>query len=138
MLAQNICDRQTSTKWGGRVVAWRVTISALALMLTMPTTPASADVTTVDADLRCLVASLTLLNSPVEEQRRAGMGSFSYWLGRVDGGAPNIDLEERIAAVSQSMTQEDVARELIRCGAELMQRGREVQAIGNRLQERGL
>lgn len=83
-------------------------------------------VDSTEADLSCLVASLHLMNSSVPEQSQAGIASFLYWLGRVDGGAPDLDLETRIA------------NELVRCGTEMQTRGAEVQAIGDRLQARGL
>jgi hypothetical protein len=44
----------------------------------------------------------------------------------------------RIAEIAPTMTREIVARELIRCGGEMMARGREVQEMGARLAARGL
>lgn len=91
-----------------------------------------------DADVSCLVASLHLMNSAVPEQSQAGLASFLYWLGRVDGGAPGLDLETQIAGLSPSFTDAHLNAELVRCGTEMQTRGAEVQAIGNRLQARGL
>lgn len=116
----------------------RAAVTALGLLFFSAPQSVALESSTVDADLRCLVASLTLVNSSNPQQRQAGMGSFSYWLGRVDGAQPDIDLEERIATLSQQMTGEDVAREMVRCGTELMARGQEIQRIGNRLQSRGM
>jgi hypothetical protein len=95
-------------------------------------------VDSTEADLSCLVASLHLMNSSVPEQSQAGIASFLYWLGRVDGGAPDLDLETRIANLSPAFTNEHLNAELVRCGTEMQTRGAEVQAIGDRLQARGL
>lgn len=116
----------------------RAAVAAIGLLFFSAPQSVALESSTLDADLRCLVASLVLVNSTDAQERQAGMGSFSYWLGRVDGAEPNLDLEERIANLSQQMTSEDIARELVRCGSELMARGQEVQRIGNRLQSRGL
>ncbi|MEZ6023801.1 MAG: hypothetical protein R3C16_10410 [Hyphomonadaceae bacterium] len=109
----------------------------LALAWSAPTPATAIESNRLGADMRCLVASLTLITSSDPEQQRAGFGSFAYWLGRVDGAAPTINLEEEIATLAQSMTQEDVSHELVRCGGELQARGQQVTELGNRLSARG-
>jgi hypothetical protein len=98
----------------------------------------AAEPTTLDQDVSCLVVSLTLISSQDETTRENGLKAFLYWLGRVDGAAPTLDLETRIAEMAQAMTREDTSAELMRCGSVMVERGQEVQAIGGRLAERGL
>lgn len=115
---------------------------ASAVLLTLSTaSTASAEATAVnsqEADVSCFVATLTLLESPDPNIRTAGQAGMMYWLGKLDGAAPNLDLENRVAEIAPTMTQEMIGRELMRCGQEIVVRGREVQEIGARLQERGL
>lgn len=118
-------------------MGWRAALGAFAFGMCMAAPIEATEIDRVDSDLRCLAVSLTLLSSESAEQRQAGLGSFLYWLGRVDGGNPSIDLETRLRTLSTEMTQEQIASELVRCGQELVRRGQEVQAVGQRLEATG-
>jgi len=119
-------------------MALRAIMCATALFSCAAASAAAQEADALDADLRCLVVSLVLIGSTEPQQQQAGMGSFFYYLGRVDGARPGHDLEASLAQLAQTMTSEEISQEMVRCGSQLMTRGREVQDIGARLQNRGL
>jgi hypothetical protein len=90
------------------------------------------------AELNCLVVSLTLMNDPEPQRAQAGLMGFLYWLGRLDGAAPEFPLEERIRALAPTLSEEFLQAEAQRCGREMTERGTEVQTIGQSLTASGL
>lgn len=112
----------------------------LALLFAAPylaPAPAQAQDTRLDSDLSCFVVTLSMMQSSEPQIRTAGQSAFQYWLGRLDGGDPNFDLEGRLPAAIAAMTPERIASESTRCGQEMIARGNEVQAIGRRMEARG-
>ncbi|HYM18762.1 MAG TPA: hypothetical protein VEU06_09380 [Micropepsaceae bacterium] len=97
----------------------------------------SAAAANITADIRCLIASLSSGNSNDETVKTAGFLASLYYLGRLDGGAPNLDLESRMIAEIDKMTPEDVRSEAARCGSTMQARGAAFSEIGNHLVERG-
>ena len=89
------------------------------------------------ADLRCLVTSLSLTTSDDQTARTAGLLASLYYFGRLDGRAPNLDLENRMVAEIERMTPEEIRAEAPRCGSTMKDRGQALTAIGNHLVERG-
>jgi hypothetical protein len=60
-----------------------------------------------------------------------------YYMGRLDGRAPKLDLENMLIEEIKKMTSADYAAEAERCGASLKTRGQQVTQIGKNLMERG-
>ena len=89
------------------------------------------------SDVRCLVVSLNLADSADESIRRAALVSFQYFLGRLDGREPQLDLEQRLTAEVLRMSDEELRAQATVCGDMLVRRGREVGAIGRRIEDRG-
>jgi hypothetical protein len=85
------------------------------------------------ADVRCLLASVAIMNTPNNTTRAAAATSALYFLGRLDGRDLAMDLENLIRMESQKMSQNDIASESKRCGRELSARARVVSAIGQQL-----
>jgi hypothetical protein len=113
-------------------------MAALACAMACFAWPAQAQDQPLEAELSCLVVSLALMQSTDPQQSNSGRMAFLYWLGRLDGGDPSFDIEGRLPATFGVMTQERLATEAMRCGGEMIRRGNEVQAIGRRMEERGL
>jgi hypothetical protein len=105
---------------GGRIVA----------LLTLYSLPALAVAPESVLDVRCLVVTTTLLNSPDDSDRAAGISSAFYFLGRLDGREPHADLKPLIIAESKRMTSSDLRIESERCRKVLSARGAEIAAIG--------
>jgi|SRR5215831_5185883 len=111
---------------------------ALVLFLSPPLAARaqSADANTT-ADIRCLITSLSLGKSNNETVKTAGFLASLYYLGRLDGGAPNVDLETRMIAEIEKMTPEELRSEAVRCGSTMQARGKAFSDIGSHLLERG-
>lgn len=108
----------------------------LAIILTVSVHAAPAHSLSPDSteDIRCFVAAINLLQTTQDSAaRNAAFSSALYYLGRLDGRIPTLDLERLIVAESQKMTQSDLRSELQRCGKELSARGAVVTAIGQKL-----
>lgn len=88
-------------------------------------------------DVRCLIVVGQLSKSEDPELRDAGRVASQYFLGRIDGRAPALDLEAAIAAEGAAAVadQKDL---FLYCGELMKKRGAEVEAIGNRLVARGI
>jgi hypothetical protein len=60
-----------------------------------------------------------------------------YYIGRLDGRAPKLDIEGLMAQEIRRMTPADYDSEAKRCGNGLAEKGREITEIGKRLAEHG-
>ena len=60
-----------------------------------------------------------------------------YYIGRLDGRAPNFDLEGAMVEQMLKMTPADYASEAQRCGKRLQAKGQQITTIGKHLVERG-
>ena len=89
------------------------------------------------ADIRCFIAVSSLMESEDEAMRQAGSMASQYYLGRIDGRVPDLDLESAVAA-ELPIDQAALQALMQSCGAELEKRGQEVVAVGKRLTARGL
>ena len=108
----------------------------LGLLIGAASPTTTADAATED-DLRCLVVSIYLVKNKDPELAKAGQMASGYFLGRIDGRTPHLDLEEAMVRVSKSMDEARVKAEAGRCGALLQQRGAAVVAMGRRIKQRG-
>ena len=59
-----------------------------------------------------------------------------YYIGRLDGRMPKLDIEKLVIDETSKMTEEDYASEAKRCGDSLAQEGQKVTKIGQDLIER--
>ena len=100
----------------------------------MSDTVASAKVT---ADVRCLIVGLGLGNVHGVTAQTAGMMSIFYYLGRLDAHTRKLDLETLIANEAAKWTQADMRSEVVRCGSEITERGKQLQTMAQHLLERG-
>lgn len=89
------------------------------------------------ADVQCIVVGARLSESADQKQRLSGEMLLTYFLGRVDGRSPNVDLETMIGREAQKMTTSDFAKAARRCGTEFAARGIEFVRIGKALEQLG-
>jgi hypothetical protein len=126
----------------GRAQMRRILAAALALAASTPAAaqaPAAADPTDASArDIRCFVAVAFASSLSQDPAMKANMGmGVTYYLGRLKGREPNIDLKARIVAEARRMEAggPDLLRaEMSRCGRELVDMGRETQDVGSALE----
>jgi hypothetical protein len=84
-------------------------------------------------DVRCFISALSLLRSPNNNVRTAAASSALYYLGKLDGREPGLDLDRVILAEAERMTSTQVRAEAEKCGKELSARGAAISDIGLRL-----
>ena len=60
-----------------------------------------------------------------------------YYIGRLDGREPKLDLEHFLIEETRQMTDADYLSEEKRCGAGLVQKGNQITEIGKRLIDAG-
>ncbi len=89
------------------------------------------------ADVRCLVVSVSMVASQQQNQQTAGLMSALYFLGRLDGRRPDLDLENRLVDEVTKLKPEQLREEAVRCGALLKERGKALTDMGARISQRG-
>jgi hypothetical protein len=117
----------------------RTILTASAICLAIAATPAlsvgedSSDGPST-ADVKCLVVGLAMSQSSNQGQASAAPLVSLYYLGKIDGRDPNLDLERNLGQLSRSMTQADIRSAAARCSVELEKRSESLRAIAARLQ----
>lgn len=112
---------------------WFILVAGLAGQLLLPLrTRAQYDETT--ADVRCVLVGLRASAL----QQSSGSLEVMYYLGRLDGREPKLDLEALMTQETPRMTQAEYASEAVRCGKPLTLRGQQLVQIGKNMAKRGL
>ena len=98
---------------------------------------ARADEWSTGADLRCVVAFSALMNNPT--YREAAASGIFYFVGRLEGRDPALDLGKGLKQVRSVMQVSQYAGEAQRCGAELKAKNEALRAMSSPLaQKRGV
>lgn len=109
------------------------------LALAFAAGPAAAQTDVAERDLRCMIVMGVFGSRAQSDQdKQAAAAGFTYFLGRLQGRDPALDVKARIVAAAQGLggvagLQPDVAR----CGDELKALGARSQEIGQALQAVG-
>jgi hypothetical protein len=88
-------------------------------------------------DAQCVVVGARLSASSNQTQNQAGAMLLVYFLGRIDGRSPHVDLEGLVAREARHMTTSDYTNWAHRCGEEFSARGGQITQIGKSLQLSG-
>jgi hypothetical protein len=115
-------------KYGG----WGVL--AMAFALTSMRTEAQETVTI--EDVRCVVIGMRLSGGSNAADETRGIWMTLYYLGRLDGRVPKLDIENLLIQESKKMTASDYASAMKRCGAGLVGKGEQITKIGKDLIKR--
>ncbi len=110
----------------------RVSLAILAVTLTLATSARAQDNENVP-DVRCLVVALDLAKSPDPQMRSLAMSAGLYFVGRLRGRAPDLDLEAAIVQQLRIMTHEDLRAERDRCGTVLAGQADRLAVLGEHL-----
>ena len=86
-------------------------------------------------DIRCVVVGMKLAGATSPPDRSRGFLLTLYYIGRLDGRAPKLDIEHLIIEETRKMADADYASEEKRCGAGLAEKGRQITEIGKHLVE---
>ena len=113
---------------------WRRIVLILAASLALPAALARADEPKETADdVRCLVVAFTLSQSQDANAKQIGGAASAYYLGKLDGRTPGLDLEAQLREAIPKVTPDIFMAQLQECGAPLKTRFDEVKTIGDRL-----
>jgi hypothetical protein len=111
--------------------------SILGLIWIAVLPPAQAQDPDSTADVRCILVGFRLGQMPDQTQRSSGMMLALYYIGRLDGREPQLDIEKLVVEQLASMTSADYASEAVRCGNSLTTKGQQITRIGQNLIKRG-
>jgi hypothetical protein len=89
------------------------------------------------ADIHCLAVGLRISQLPDASQKSAGMMATLYYMGRLDGRTPNLDLENLIVQEVPKLNDATFRAEAVRCGNGLTVRGKQITEMGEHLVKRG-
>jgi len=104
----------------------------LALLATAPPSAMAADPDTV-ADARCVAVGIRAAETPDSRQKSTGLLMALYFIGRLDGRDPKLDLEALLSEQLAKMTAADFETEGTRCGNYLGSKGAEITRVGQDL-----
>lgn len=125
--------------WLSELVSAACCTCALGLVLSISLTrPAHAapPVETV-ADMQCVVVGVRLAGSADQHQGLSGTMLAIYFLGRIDGRSPTVDLQQLLVEEVKNMSDAALKVAATRCGAELSRRGVEITRIGQKVEALG-
>lgn len=88
----------------------------------------AADRQTV-ADVHCVVVAMHMATLSTPRQRSAGVMIATYYLGRLDGRSPHLDIERLIEEEAKKMTPTQLQSDAVRCGRALREKGQEMVRI---------
>lgn len=89
------------------------------------------------ADIRCVVVGMKLTGAPSSPDQSRGFLLTLYYIGRLDGRSPKLDIERMIIEETRKMADADYASEARRCGGALVEKGQQITEIGKHLVETG-
>jgi hypothetical protein len=86
------------------------------------------------ADLHCAIALAFLSTRATDPKMQQGMVvGIGYYIGRLKGRDPNIDLASRALAEVKTLKPADLQGDAVRCGGELQALGAETKSLGEAL-----
>jgi hypothetical protein len=114
--------------------SWGSVLAGLLVLLPAYAQAPQSD--TID-DVRCVVVGMWIAGSGNSTQQSAGMMDALYYIGRLDGREPKLDVEALLVKEFVKMTPADFSREATRCGSHLAEKGKEITKMGQDMTELG-
>jgi hypothetical protein len=111
-----------------------IALAAAALAASLAATGAQAADTDTTSDVRCMVVAAAMAQNTDPNVQNVGLMAGLYYLGKLDGRDPRLDLEARLKQELAQMKPAEMVAEAQRCGAQLTARGKAMTEIGARLQ----
>ena len=95
--------------------------------------PAHAQDGSTEADVRCMAVTMMGLANGNPQIQTASLMAGLYYLGRIDGREPQLDLAAAVEREVRPMRAEQMQAEAQRCSAYLKGRGEALRAVGERI-----
>jgi hypothetical protein len=115
---------------------WNSRLSMVAGILILSSLQARAQDTESISDVRCVLVGMKFVQMTDPSLHEAGNMLTMYYIGRLDGRVPSLDIEELIVREVSQMTTADYGSEAKRCGASLSGKGQQITRIGKDIIER--
>ncbi len=109
-------------------------VCAALICASVHASAARADEADLKPTIHCMIVGFSMLQMQDADQKRNGLVVAMYFFGKLDGLAPNADLQNLFATESAALAPESLKTEAARCGRELMQRGAVMQQVGKNLE----
>lgn len=93
--------------------------------------PAHADERPTEADVRCLLLTLSGAASPDPNVQQGSVLGMLYYLGRINGRTPDLDLQAALAKSAKSFRAQDAERESERCSEAMLASGAELKRLAD-------
>ena len=109
----------------------------ILLWVCIPVMSAAADEPQQESidDIQCVVVGMRIAGARNASQQSAGTMLALYYIGRLDGRDPKLDLESALAKEVVKMTPAELREAATRCGARLTEKGQELTKIGQDMLE---
>lgn len=112
----------------------KVRTLAVSAALAAAAAPAAAQ-TGIEPDLQCLAATTMISGAEDQNARQAGTFGTLYFVGKLLGADPDLDLEAQLRAAAGAMQEDELQSVLQRCLGELQSTGQRLSAIGQAMSE---
>ena len=116
---------------------WQRRLVSVVIMLgTFFAISAAAQDDETTADTRCVIVGWNLSKSPDHAVRTASAILAIYYIGRLEGRNPKLELENRILDEMFKLSLADIQAESRRCGDAMTTKGRFISEMGENLTKR--
>lgn len=112
-------------------------LSTLVATLGLAAMPIGAQEAVNISDIRCVVVGMKMAGATNSSDQSRGFLLTLYYIGRLDGRRPQLDIEHLLIEETRKMTDADYASEEKRCGARLAVKGQQITEIGKHLVDSG-
>jgi hypothetical protein len=117
---------------------WKILVASVLAapgLVLLPAEVQAQDAATI-ADVRCVIVGISFAGMPDPSRQAAGTMLSLYYIGRLNGRAPKLNIEDLLIKEISTMTSSDYDSEAKRCGARLTEKGQEITRIGKNISER--
>jgi hypothetical protein len=111
---------------------WRSVL--LAVVTVVPIHALAQDAESL-ADIRCVAVGMHFAETPDSHEKSTGTLLVLYYMGRLDGRAPSLDIEKLLSEQIERMTQSDYSTEALRCSQNLSMNGAQIKQLGEQMQK---
>jgi hypothetical protein len=122
---------------GNRSAAFAACVLGIQFSIIQTSSAGTGPSAATVADVQCLVIGMRFASSLDQRQKLSGTMLTIYFLGRIDGRNPTVNLEGLLVQQVKKMNDSAPKSAATRCGAELSTKGVEITRIGRALEELG-